>query len=639
MALVTLSDITKTYGPLVVLRDLTLEVQPGEHVGLVGANGAGKTTLFKLIAGQEQPDVGTVTRSRGLRVGYLPQEPQLDSQASLIAEVERGFDKLRQMEDRLHKLAMQISEHHDSAKLESILSQYDRLRVRFEAAGGYAYEMRLQEVLGGLGFHPRDYDLPISVLSGGQKCRAALARLLLEEADLLLLDEPTNHLDIDATRWLEKFLAGYRGAVVLVSHDRYLLDRVTTKTIEAENRGVTVYPCSYSHYAESKRVRLLTGEREYQAQQEFIRHEQEFIRKHIASQRSKEARGRRTRLERMYKQGQVLDKPRARRKKMAMDFARAERGGDMILRCEHTSKRYGDTVLFEDFNLDVQRGEKVGIIGPNGVGKTTLLKMGVGWVKPDNGTVRIYENLSIGYYDQEHADLNLDNTVIEEVQPRRPGASQQQIRSFLGRFLFHGDDVFKPIRQLSGGEQSRVVLAKLICASPQLLVLDEPTNHLDIPSREVLEQALIDFPASILLVSHDRYLLDCVIDRLVVLERGRYEVHPGNYADYVRKQEEQDAASREPVLPPTASGKPNRKRSGAMRSQTRERELPHDDLSLEELEEVIIEKETRLAAIEERFADEELYRDEHSARELRQKYDELQAELAALNAAWHSRSD
>jgi len=640
MALVTLADVTKTYGPVVVLEGVNLELQPNEHVGLVGPNGAGKTTIFKLIVGLEAPDIGTVARRRGLRIGYLPQVPELDADAPLAEEVGRSFDHLHRLERQLEQISTRMAERHDSPDLPHLLAQYDRLRVRFETAGGYSYRTRIQEVLGGLGFAPSEFTKPVSALSGGQKCRAALAKLLLQEADLLLLDEPTNHLDLDATRWLEKFLASYRGAVVVVSHDRYLLDRVTSKTIELENRRVCVYPGGYSRYVEAKRVRMLTIERTYQKQQAFLRHEREFIDKYIAGQRGKQARGRRTRLERMAKQGQLLEQPAAHRETITPQFAAPERGGDMVLRCEHACKRYGSTVLFEDLNLELQRGEKVGIIGPNGAGKTTLLKMAIGQVAPDSGTVRLYPDLSVGYYDQEHADLDRRKSVIELVRAVRPDATTQQARSFLARFGFHGDDVFKPVGQLSGGEQSRVVLARLVWSNPQFLVLDEPTNHLDIPSREALEQALIDFPGTILLVSHDRYLLDKVVHKLVVLDRGRYEIHAGSYSEYIRKLEEQSARG-VPAGQRPAKAAPNKKpkRPTARQPQPQPARSPYEHLSLDELEALIIEKEERLAELERQFADEGLYRNGDRARQVREEYRNLQAELDELNVAWQNRAE
>ncbi|MBN1344211.1 MAG: ABC-F family ATP-binding cassette domain-containing protein [Phycisphaerae bacterium] len=644
MALVTLQNTTKTYGPKVVLENVTLDIQRGDKAGLIGANGAGKTTVFRLITGDVRPDYGTVTKSRGLKVGYLPQEPELEATATLIDEVAGVFEGLRLLEIRMHQLAEDMTHHHDSHELDGIMAEYDTVRARFEAGGGYGYATRINEVLGGLGFSPQDEALPVSALSGGQKCRASLAKLLLQDTDLLLLDEPTNHLDIDATRWLEKWLAGYMGSVVIVSHDRYLLDRVVGKIIEVEDRGVTVYGCNYSHYAEAKRTRLLQAVREYTRQQEWLKHQREFIaRTKARKDTAKQARGRQWYIERMERDGKVLERPQALRDKMKLEFNPADRGGDMIFRCEGVSKRYDHRVLLEDFNLEVTRGQKVGIMGPNGSGKTTLLKMALGQVRPDAGDVRLFENLTIGYYDQEHEALNLDGMLIEEVRALRPECSEQQVRSYLASFLFFGDDVFKTIGNLSGGEQSRVLLAMLVWMAPHVLVLDEPTNHLDIPSKEVLEEALRNYEGTILLVSHDRYLLDQVVDRLIVVHGdGRSDIHPGNYTDYVRRQDEiaaeQAAAEAEAAAQSRQGAKRGQRRSRSARKSAAVVDSPWARKSLDDLEAVIMETEERIAALERQFENEAVYRDAERARGLRDEYNRLRGDLEEMLRVWESHA-
>jgi ATP-binding cassette subfamily F protein 3 len=642
MALVSLRNITKSYGPKIVLENVTLDIQRGEKAGLIGANGAGKTTVFRLILAEVRPDVGTVTKTRGLRVGYLPQEPTLEASASVISEVGSVFDDVRSLETQMHQLSEEMARHHDSGDLDDVMAEYDQVRARFEAAGGYAYRTRINEVLGGLGLTPRDCELSVSALSGGQKCRAALAQLLLQDTDLLLLDEPTNHLDIDATRWLEKWLAGYPGSAIIISHDRYLLDRVITKTIEVEDRSVTVYGCDYSNYAEAKRTRLLQAVREYTKQREWLEHQREYIaRTKSVKATAKQARGRRWYIERMEHDGKVLDKPRALRKRMRLEFNRADRGGDMVLRCEDVHKRYDDVILFAGLNLEVTRGQKVGIIGPNGCGKTTLLKMALGQAEPDAGRVRLFENLTIGYYDQEHDGLNLDGTVIDELQALRPECSQQQVRSFLGSFLFSGDDVFKRIGELSGGEQSRVLLAMLVWSAPHVLILDEPTNHLDIPSKEVLEEALRAFEGTVIVVSHDRYLLDRVIDRLVLMHGdGQCEVSAGNYSQYVRRQEEaaaRDSAESSEEHVRARHGQRGRRRT--KHAAASELSSPWARKSLSDLEAIIMETEERIAALEDQFTNEDVYRDADRARSLRAEYDRLRTDLEEMNQLWENHVD
>jgi len=639
MSIVRLQNVHIDFGGQTVLDELEWSIQRGEKVGLVGPNGSGKTTLFRLILGELRPQIGTVTRSRGLQTAYLPQEPTLDSARSLFDEVSGTFDNVRRLEERVAEVAQLISEHHGTDAERELMEEYDELTHRLEAAGGYQYEVTLKEVLGGLGFGPSDYDLPIATFSGGQKCRAALARLLLQEADLLLLDEPTNHLDIEATRFLEKFLAGYHGAAVIVSHDRYLLDRVAGKIADLDQRRITVYPCGYSDYAEAKRVRLETQQREYEKQREWMQHQREYAERVKADKsRSAQARGRLKALGRLERSGQVIKRPVHTRRKMALDFTPDKRAGDMVLRAAGVRKAYGDVVLFDGFDLEVFRGEKIGIIGPNGVGKTTLLKMAMKRVPPDAGEVRLFENLQVGYYDQEHADLNEDALVIDEIETHRPGPIETEVRSFLARFLFTGGDVYKRVGSLSGGEQSRVVLAKIMWKRPQVLVLDEPTNHLDIPGREALEDALIAYQGAILLVSHDRYFLDRVVNELLVLpDRGRYELMPGNWSTYEAKTAAEEAGRRateeESRRAQRRSVRERRTRTAAGRSGG------HDDgsyagWSIDDLEEAIIDREQKLAEMEAQFAAPEVYKDADRSRSLQSQAQALRTELDQLNAAW-----
>jgi ATP-binding cassette subfamily F protein 3 len=640
MSIVRLQGVHIDFGGQTVLDELEWNIQRGEKVGLVGPNGSGKTTLFKLILSELQPQIGTVTRTRGLQVAYLPQEPTLDSGRSLFDEVSATFDNVRQLEDRVAEVAQLISDHHGTDAEAELMAEYDELTHRLEAAGGYQYEITLKEVLGGLGFSPGDYDLPISALSGGQKCRAALAKLLLQEADLLLLDEPTNHLDIEATRFLEKFLAGYHGAAVIVSHDRYLLDRVVDKIADLDQRKVTVYPCAYSDFAEAKRLRLETLQREYEKQREWMQHQREYAERVKADKsRSAQARGRLKALDRLEKSGGVIQQPIQTRRSMALDFKPAKRAGDMVLRATGLRKAFGDVVLFDDFNIEIYRGEKIGIIGPNGVGKSTLLKMAMRRMPVDAGEVRLFESLDVGYYDQEHSDLNEDVSIIDEIETHRPGRVETEVRSFLARFLFTGDDVYKRVGNLSGGEQSRVVLAKLMWRKPQVLVLDEPTNHLDIPAREALEDALIAYDGAVLLVSHDRYFLDRVVNELLVLpERARYELMAGNWSTYEAKVSAEEAAQRAAEEEARREARNASKKHGKKkRGETANgKEDPYARWSLDEIEEAIIDREQQLADMEMQFADPAVYKDAERSRTLQAQSNDLRTELAQLNAAWES---
>ncbi|HKQ49266.1 MAG TPA: ABC-F family ATP-binding cassette domain-containing protein [Phycisphaerae bacterium] len=637
MSAVSIQGVVKSYGGHVVLDGVSLDLHKGEKVGLIGANGSGKTTLFKLIVGAEKPDRGDIAVSAGTTIGYLPQEPQLPEDAPLIEAVGAVFEEHRQLEAELAILSHDISAAHDRAQGGNLFEKYDRLRARFEAGGGYDYEIRLREVLGGLGFAPEEYQQSVSQLSGGQKCRAALARLLLEEADFLLLDEPTNHLDIDATRWLERHLALHRGGAVIISHDRYLLDRVVTKIVEVEDKRVSVYPTNYTNYAQAKRLRLLQAQRDFEKQDAWLAHQRDYIdRSRYAKDSAKQARGRQKYLDRMEADGRILKKPKGDTAAMKLRLKSDERGGDMVIRCEKATKAFGDVVLIRDLDFEMTRGEKIGIIGPNGVGKTTLLRMLLGQTPPTGGKVRLFENLRVGYYDQEHRDLDESLTVLEAVRAVRPEMSEGQARSFLALFLFRGEEVFKRVGSLSGGEQSRVLLARLVWQSPQMLILDEPTNHLDIPAREALEEALTHYTGSILAVSHDRYFLDRVAERLLVLvERGRHELIAGSWSAYATILAQREEASRAEEARRREELR-EKQRHAADSGPKKKSRSKYAAKKVEEIEERIMAAESRMKELETAFADPALMKDADRAKALHAEYDALRAELAALNAEWEA---
>lgn len=530
MSLVRLNQITKSYDPYLILDDVSLSVEHGDRIGLIGKNGTGKTTLIEIIAGMIQDFKGSVGYAKRLCIGYLSQEPNLEADFSLRQEMFKVFQERRDLEDEMLLLSEKMAEDLD------LFRRYTQLQDQHDRLGGYDYEYQTNRTLGGLGFDDSDFNLKIGVLSGGQKSRAALAKLLLEDPDLLLLDEPTNHLDIKAIEWLENFLnTEYQGAVIIVSHDRYFLDRVSRKIVELRDHKLREYPGNYTRYLEIRQAERLTQEREYKKQRRYIAHEEDFIRRNMAGQRTREAQGRQKLLDRLER----VEKPESAEKTIKLRFTPDVRGGNDILRCQDLGKRYGDKQIFEDINLEVYRQDVVGIIGPNGVGKTTLFRMILGDELPTSGELETGHNLHFGYYDQELAGLNRDNTVIDEIWALRPTQKQGEIRSFLGRFLFSEDEVFKWIGALSGGEQSRVMLAKLLLENANVLLLDEPTNHLDIPSREVLEEALGEYPATIFMISHDRYFLNKLVNKLLIFENGTAKLFYGTYAEYetyVREQ-------------------------------------------------------------------------------------------------------
>ena len=530
MSLVRLDQITKSYDPYLILDEISMSIEHGDRIGLIGKNGTGKTTLIEIIAGIIEDFKGNVRYAKRLQIGYLSQEPNLEADCSLRQEMFKVFQAQRDLEDEMLLLSEEMAED------PSLLDGYARLQEQHERMGGYDYEYQTNRTLGGLGFRDSDFNLKTGVLSGGQKSRAALAKLLLEDPDLLLLDEPTNHLDIKAIEWLENFLnTEYQGAVIIVSHDRYFLDRVARKIVELRNQKLKEYPGNYTRYLEIRQTEKIAQEREYKKQQRYIAHEEDFIRRNMAGQRTREAQGRQKLLDRLER----VEKPETAEKTIKLRFTPDVRGGNDILQCQDLGKRYGDKQIFEDVNIEVYRQDVVGVIGPNGVGKTTLFRMILGNELPTSGKLKIGHNLHFGYYDQELAGLNQDNTIIDEIWALRPTQKQGEVRSFLGRFLFSEDEVFKWIGDLSGGEQSRVMLAKLLLENANVLLLDEPTNHLDIPSREVLEAALAEYPATIFMISHDRYFLNKLVNKLLVFENGTAKLFYGNYAEYEAHVREQ----------------------------------------------------------------------------------------------------
>ncbi|MCY4553929.1 MAG: ABC-F family ATP-binding cassette domain-containing protein [Candidatus Poribacteria bacterium] len=534
MSLIRLENVTKLYDPDLILDDISVSIEHGDRIGLIGRNGTGKTTLIKIITGMLANFKGKVVSAKGLRIGYLSQEPDLARDCTLRQEMLKVFEERRALEDEMLLLAEEM----ETQEARYLLAAYARIQEQHERLGGYDYEHQVNRILGGLGFAESDFNLPIRVLSGGQKSRATLAKLLLEAPDLLLFDEPTNHLDIRGIEWLENYLnIEYNGAVLVVSHDRYFLDKVVRKVWELAEHQIKIFRGNYSKYVETKSVEKLVGARAFKKQQAFIEHEEEFIRLNIAGQRTREAQGRRKKLARLER----VEKPKADARTLKLNFTPETRGGNDILRCKNVGKAFGEKAIFKDLNFEVYRGDVVGIVGANGTGKTTLFRMILGEESATEGEMWVGPTLKFGYYTQELEGLNPDNEIIDEIWGLRPQQTHGEIRSFLGKFLFSGDDVFKRIGNLSGGEQSRVLLAKLLLANANVLLLDEPTNHLDIPAREALEAALAEYPATLFIISHDRYLLNSLATKLLIFDGmpgGTANLFDGNYAEYIAQQQE-----------------------------------------------------------------------------------------------------
>ncbi|HLF85220.1 MAG TPA: ABC-F family ATP-binding cassette domain-containing protein [Blastocatellia bacterium] len=565
-------EVYKSYAATEVLRGVTFQINPRERVGLVGRNGAGKTTIFRLVTGQEETDRGEVILLRGLRIGLLEQQPTFEGELTVRDEALNVFTEIRAMEAEITRLEHAMSVASGEA-LDEAMHSYSDLRHAYEFAGGFSYHSRTEAVLAGLGFGEVDLDKPAEQLSGGQKARLALAKLLLSEPDVLLLDEPTNHLDVNAVEWLEDFLSEYKSAFVIISHDRFLLDRTANKIIEMDGGRATVYPGNYSAYMRQREERRLVQAREYEEQQELIARTEDFIRRNIAGQKTKQAKSRRKMLER-------IERVEAVRDERVGDFRlhAVARAGDNVLSVADLSIGYDTGVLATGISFLLRRGERLGIIGPNGSGKTTFLKTVLGEIEPIRGGLTWGANVNIEYFDQELSSLDLASTVIEEIAAVAPRATPGELRGYLAKFLFTGDDILKPVVALSGGEQSRLALAKLIYSRANVLVMDEPTNHLDIPSREALERALAEFPGTIITVSHDRYFLDKLATEILHFEDGFATYHTGSYSDFYAVHHLKQTVNEEPAQrkrPAPTAAKP---RAGA---PARERRRTVEDIEQE----------------------------------------------------------
>ena len=606
MSIVVAEGLAKSYGAQDVFWDVSFRIARGDRIALVGPNGVGKTTLLKLIAGLEAPTAGRIHRARRLRIGYLPQEAELAGHRTLRQEMLTVFADLRAQEAELRRLEREMA---DPARRDRALKRYGKLLEEFELAGGYDFEHRIDRVLTGLGFREDEHRYPLAILSGGQKTRALLAKLLLQEPDLLLLDEPTNHLDLAAMEWLEDYLSEWKGSFVVAAHDRYFLDKLVERVWELEFGRLEQYPGNYSRYVQLRAERLERREAEYRAQQEYIAKTEAFIRRYRAGQRAREARGRQKRLAHL----QRLERPR-RARTMKLSIETDLRGGDLVLTTKDLAVGYR-TALFTCPDLCLRRGERAALVGPNGSGKTTFLKTIVGQVRPLRGEVRLGHNVRVGYLAQAHEGLNRDNTILEEILEVR-NLPLQRARTFLGRFLFSGDDVFKRVGDLSGGERSRVALARLTLEGANFLLLDEPTNQLDIPSREVLEEVLADFEGTILLVSHDRYLINALATQVWIIEDGGLNVYQGDYADYLKRREKRERKGRR----------------GATKARERKREK--EEARVAELEEAIAALEARLADLGQELAAASQAQDLDRLRELGSEYERAEGELERLLAEW-----
>ncbi len=665
MPILTATNISHSYGDRPILQGVSLSIEPTDRIGIVGRNGAGKTSLMKVLTGQLKPDMGQVVLQRGARVGYLHQDHNLDPTETLREAAEGAFEQLHNLHKELNHLYEEMATAQGD-ELDRLMKRQMEVETAMEAAGGYSIEHKIEEVLHGVGFTDSQFDIKVANLSGGQKGRLALARLLLESPDIMLLDEPTNHLDIDGRLWLEDYLTrDFKGAVVMVSHDRYLLDAVVTRILETEQCRLIDYPGNYMAFRQLRAERRLVMHRAYEAQQSKIKKEEEYIRRFKAGQRARQAMGREKRLDRE-KRDNLLERP-MEMAELKLNLPKAERTGDIVVSARKVSKKYTNAdgvekVLFHDLDLSIARGERWGIIGPNGAGKSTLIRCILGETPVDSGTVRLGSNVKVGHYKQTHEHVPTDTRVYRYLQDvilkEAPQAamSEQAARNLAGAFLFSGEEQEKELGMLSGGERSRAVLAGLLASAKNLLVLDEPTNHLDISSAERLEEALAPgedgdgYEGTLILISHDRALIDATCDHLLILDgKGNAEVFNGTYTDWHEKEvdrkkraarqeaeekERREAADRQRKAQAEAQAKKQQQQKAAGPSTNALARLKTD-----QLEQKIEKIQQRLKQIDQDLGNPDVWRDAKKSSNLSEERTRLVSELEPLEFEWARRAE
>lgn len=639
------NNITKTFGTDTILSDCSFHIEEREKAAIVGPNGAGKSTLLKIIMGRLPADDGTVTISKDKTLGYLAQHQNLSSDGTIYDELLSVKKDIIALEEKIRETEQQMK-NATGEQLDTLLDQYTKMNHQFELENGYAYQSEIVGVLKGLGFTEDDFSLPVSTLSGGQKTRVALGKLLLSKPDIILLDEPTNHLDMESIRWLENYLLGYNGSVIIVAHDRYFLDRIVTKIIEIENTHVTVFSGNYTAYADKKKLLRNMQLKEYLNQQREIKHQQEVITKLKQFNREKSIKRAESR-EKMLDKLEVVDKPAEINDKMNIELNPSVISGNDVLSVSHLSKAFDDNTLFTDISFDIKRGERVALIGNNGTGKTTILKIINDILPADSGEIKLGSKVTIGYYDQEHHVLDPDKTLFVELQDAYPDLNNTQIRNTLAAFLFTNDDVFKYIRDLSGGERGRVSLAKLMLSNANFLILDEPTNHLDMVSKEILENALNSYTGTVLYVSHDRYFINTTATRIIELVGQTTVNYIGNYDYYIEKKDALTAAAlagkpADSSSAVSAAQKNAQKESAkADWKQSKEEQalLKKKKNELKKTEERITVIEDRLKAIEEESALPEVCTDTARLLELHKESTKLSEELDTLYEKWEELSE
>lgn len=634
------SHINKAFTTDVILNDISFHINDNEKVAIVGVNGSGKSTLIKIIMNELEADSGEVIIRKEASVGYLAQNQEYSSDKSILEEMQDAKPEITELARRLDSLSKQM-ENTEGERLSSLIKQYDQARHNFEQLGGYAYESEITGVLKGLGFTEEDFGQPVKSLSGGEKTRVALARMLLNNPQLIILDEPANHLDLNAIHWLEGYLANYKGAVLVVAHDRYFLDKIVTKVVELRQTRCSVFQGNYTEYSRKKQAAMEALMKQYLNQQAEIKHQEEVIAKLKSFNREKSIKRAESR-EKMLDKIERIDKPFEENTKMNLLFKPKIQSGNDVLSVKNLSKSYDNNLLFSDISFDIKRGEHVAIIGDNGTGKTTILKILMKMVQPGSyGQIKFGTNVQVAYYDQEHQVLHPEKTLFQEIQDTYPDMNNTQVRNVLAAFLFTNDDVFKQVKNLSGGERGRVSLAKLMLSDANFLLLDEPTNHLDIDSKEILEHAINNFEGTILYVSHDRYFINTTATRIINLTQKQIVNYPGNYDYYLEKKDDAEKAQLTTASIPTeeeTNEKPGNKLGWQQQKeeQARQRKIENE---LKKAEAEIERLETRNSEIDLQLSDPANGTNIQLLQELSKEQENNNNKLEELMEIWESLSD
>lgn len=633
MIILSCNNLTKSFGVESILENISFTVNEGDKIGVIGVNGTGKTTLFKIISGIYGYDSGEIYTSKDCEIGYLEQNTNFYSDNTIFTEVLEVFSDLIKMEEDLRKMECEISDKSsetNSPDLQKLMDNYSHKLELFQNSNGYGYKSEAKGVLKGLGFNDDELEKPIKILSGGEKTRVLLAKLLLKKPTLLLLDEPTNHLDSDALEWLELFLKQYKGTVILISHDRYFLDQSVNRIFEIHNKKLKAYNGNYSYYAEKSAIDKEIERKTYEDQQKEIKKQEESIERLKAYGREKHLKRARSK-EKALSKIEVLDKPDGERKRAKIKFIPAVESGNDVLAVRDVEMSFPDKVLFKDLNLDIYRGEKVALIGPNGAGKSTLFKIIMNELEPIQGEVKFGTNVNTAYFHQEQKTLNLDNTVIDEIWDANPHLTQTEVRNMLGAFLFENEDVFKRISSLSGGERARVAILKLILSQSNFLLLDEPTNHLDIDSKEVLEEALVNYTGTIFTISHDRYFLNKVVDKILVLDENSVTEYLGNYDYYIEKKRQLSEMNKEE----NTETKTKTQLKEEKRKEKEQREIERRSKNkIKKLEDDIEQTEKKIAGLDMMLCQEEIYSNPEKSKEVNLEKSELEDKLSSLYEKW-----